>query len=769
MIRVSRQTKSAVDPRWQAETVPHNDIEEWVDRGENVGIQGGPQSGGFAPIDLDAPEARKLAPMFLPETLTASKGDEAPSHYVYIADGMPYIKIKSADGGELLAAKTSPTAGHYIVVEPSEHPTKGAYKWNGGFDAGRITRVSPEDLEMRIGMLGAASIIAQHLPRGDRHEYAKDLAGYLLRGGESPEDVSTMLRGAWHAGDALTPKAQRDIEDLVEDTRERLESDLPVTGGVKLRAEIHPKLPDLLARTLGWSKGRKRYEHTDSGNAERFVAARGDDFLWVRERNEWVVWDGTRWAPGSEGQVREALRAALRDIHKDADLVEDQKQRDAIYAFERASQNKQRIDGAMQAVQDKLHASEEDFDLNPWVLNVENGTIDLRTGSLRAHDRADKITKLAPVKFSPTAKAPRFQKFLKQTLVDPELIAFVQRYLGYSLTGSTEERSLAVLYGVGKNGKSTLVELFLDLLGDYATAADADTIMQQKFANSTRQYQLAELRGVRFVSMSETKRGAELEESVVKQITGNDTINARAPFGRPFSYRPMFKLWMSTNHKPEIPDGSEAIWDRMKLIPFTQRFDGKSADPKLPEKLREELPGVLLWAVRGCVDWNDGGLGTSKAVEAATAEYRSETDVIDRFFEDACEFGPDKWSWTKELFEAWEAWALDEGEDVGKPNGFSRVMKERGVVRGFSRERAKKSTYWQGISSTTDNGTPPKTPAKHGGVVEKVYDSEKNDISTLENPSCRDLNSKTENTYIDTPQGENSGTMITFDDDDEGE
>jgi len=160
----------------------------------------------------------------------------------------------------------------------------------------------------------------------------------------------------------------------------------------------------------------------------------------------------------------------------------------------------------------------------------------------------------------------------------------VQRYLGYSLTGSTKERAMSVLHGVGKNGKSTLVELFQDLLGDYSAVANPNTIMQQRYGDSTVQYQLAELTGVRFVGMAETKREVQLEESVVKQITGNDTISARSPYGRPFGYRPQFKIWFSTNHKPEIPEGSEAIWDRIKLIPFNKRFEGAGADTDLPEK-----------------------------------------------------------------------------------------------------------------------------------------------------------------------------------------
>jgi putative DNA primase/helicase len=236
---------------------------------------------------------------------------------------------------------------------------------------------------------------------------------------------------------------------------------------------------------------------------------------------------------------------------------------------------------------------------------------------------------------------------------------------------------MAVLHGVGKNGKSTLVELFIDLLGYYVSVAHPNAVMYTKYGDSTAQYQLAELTGVRFVGIAETKRDAQLGESVVKQITGQDTISARAPYGKPFTYQPQFKLWRSTNHKPEIPDGSEAIWDRIRLIPFEQRFKGKAADTKLPAKLREEFSGVLAWAVRGCVEWGNGGLGSSKAVDAATAEYRTETDVTERFLTERCVFGPDHTITRKALFEAWEKWAIEEGVEQGTQTSFSKLIRER--------------------------------------------------------------------------------------------
>jgi putative DNA primase/helicase len=451
-----------------------------------------------------------------------------------------------------------------------------------------------------------------------------------------------------------------------------------------------------------------------------------------------------------------------RAIFRDAERTSDSEEQAEITKWAVRSQSVERIKAMVTLVKHQIGASIEEFDTDPYLLNVANGTIDLRTGKLQPLNPADLITKLAPAGFDTAAKAPRFEKFLKQTLVDPELIAFVQRFLGYSLTGSPKERSLAVLHGVGKNGKSTLVELFQDLLGEYAATTSPYTVMQQKYSSS-REYALADLAGVRFLAISETKRGSELDEAVVEQITGGDTISARPIYGKHFSYRPQFTIWMSTNHKPEIPDGSEAIWDRLKLIPFTQRFDGAKADTSLPEKLREEMPGILLWAVKGCVQWFAEGLGTSKAVEAAMAKYREDSDAHERFMGDMCEFGPDKWVWTKDLFSAWESWCLDEGEEPGTQRTFTSQMKERGVVKNFEWKRNKKSSFWAGICLSGDDDTPPKSPAKQGGVVDSGVSSPEFTKPFSGSPSRREPLEKTEGRYIDTPEGKKqAGRTFNF-------
>jgi putative DNA primase/helicase len=283
--------------------------------------------------------------------------------------------------------------------------------------------------------------------------------------------------------------------------------------------------------------------------------------------------------------------------------------------------------------------------------------------------------------------------------------------------GLTKERTMAVLHGVGKNGKSTLVELFQDLLGDYSAVANPNTIMQQKNGDATVQYQLAELTGARFVGISETKRDVKLEESVVKQITGNHTISARSPYGRPFGYRPQFKIWMSTNHKPEIPEGSEAIWDRMRLIPFNERFAGKGADTDLPDKLRKELPGVLAWAVMGCVEWYQHGLGSAAAVDKATAAYREQTDAVERFLDEMCVVGEGLRITKAEMYEAYERWCINEDEEAKTSKKFTELMDEKGVVKNFEGKKSNGTRIWLGIKLRGSDPDP--TLQKQSDPVQK--------------------------------------------------
>jgi len=312
---------------------------------------------------------------------------------------------------------------------------------------------------------------------------------------------------------------------------------------------------------------------------------------------------------------------------------------------------------------------------------------------------------MVPEDYDPDAPCPRFKQFLKETLVEDGVISFVKRYSGYTLTGITRERLLAMLYGFGKNGKTTLVELLRDVMGDYAANTDTETLLMRKYQGVGND--VAALKGARFVSAAEVEQGRRLAESKVKQLTGRDTVSARFLFAEKFDFKPQFKLWLSTNNKPVIQGTDDAIWDRLRLIPFTRRFDGARQDPKLPEKLRAEMPGVLAWMVEGCLEWQEHGLGEPESVREATEQYRAEMDILAAFIEDRCVVRPDVVAPATPLYKEYQMWCDDAGEKPETQKMFGMRLRERGFVSDkIKRGPHKDRKGWFGIGLRADHPDP---------------------------------------------------------------
>jgi putative DNA primase/helicase len=334
-----------------------------------------------------------------------------------------------------------------------------------------------------------------------------------------------------------------------------------------------------------------------------------------------------------------------------------------------------------------------ELDADPWVLNLSNGTLDLQTGQLREHRREDLLTKLAPVAYDPAAQCPRWEAFLDRIFAeDVELIRFVQKAVGYSLTGSTQEQCFFILYGAGANGKTTLMQTVSALLRDYARQTPTETLLIQR-GDGVRN-DLARLQGARFVYASEAEGGRKLAEALIKQLTGGDTLTARYLYKEHFEFQPTFKIWLAVNHKPDVQGTDHAIWRRMRLLPFIVTIPAAEQDKQLAEKLQGELPGILRWAVEGCLLWQQEGLEPPAVVKRATGDYRSEMDVITAFLNECCTLEAEHQVGVNVLYARYVGWCTQMGEQAVTKKVFGATLLERRFTQG----RSASERYWQGIA-----------------------------------------------------------------------
>lgn len=420
---------------------------------------------------------------------------------------------------------------------------------------------------------------------------------------------------------------------------------------------------------------------TDLGNAERLKDYAGADLRFVWVWDSWMVWDGRRWKRDGGGEIMRRARDTVRALAAMAEALDDEKQRAGLVKHALKTESAGRLQAMVRLGACLLGEESGAFDQRPWLLNCRNGTVDLRTGELGPHRRSDLLTKLVPVDFDPISACPRWEAFLLQVMDgSDELVTFLQRAVGYSLTGATVEQVLFLLYGTGANGKSTFTETLRALLGDYATQAEFTTFLART-SDSVRN-DIARLVGARFVSASEAEGGRPLAEAVVKQMTGGDIVTARFLFKEFFEFRPDFKVWLAANHKPSVRGTDHGIWRRIRLVPFAVTIPPERRDKRLLEQLRAELPGILAWAVRGCLAWQREGLGIPPEVLAATESYREEMDVLAGFLAEHCISQGGAFVETKELYAAYGTWAEGAGEKKLSKKWLAMRLAERGFTSG---------------------------------------------------------------------------------------
>ncbi|HWQ92386.1 MAG TPA: phage/plasmid primase, P4 family [Clostridia bacterium] len=424
-------------------------------------------------------------------------------------------------------------------------------------------------------------------------------------------------------------------------------------------------------------------EYSEEALALRFTALHSDDLRYVEMWQRWMIYDGSCWKTDHTGRAFEMAREICRSVSADCD--------DKRIAVRIASEATVRAIEKL-ARCDRKHAAEVDqWDQNPRLLNTPDGTIDLETGRIRPHDRLDYITKSTAV--GPGTSCPLWLKLLNQwTNGNLELERFLQRVVGYALTGLTLEQAFFFLYGTGANGKSVFLSVLATLFGDYASTAPMST-----FTAAPREQHptdIAGLRGARLVTATETEEGRCWAEAKLKALTGGDPVSARFMRQNFFKFQPQFKLVIAGNHKPGLRSVDEAIKRRLHMIPFTVTIPASERDGRLFERLKSEWSGILQWAVEGCLEWHKVGLNPPSVVRDATSEYLESEDSLGRWIGESCLLGSDLSGSSAELYNDWKIWSQRNGEPLMSQKRFAQSLDAR---QGIKRVRTRNARLFEGI------------------------------------------------------------------------
>lgn len=450
------------------------------------------------------------------------------------------------------------------------------------------------------------------------------------------------------------------------------------------------ELPKYDFQFLNTKEPEKTKEHPprswdDTGNAQRFLDRYGDVAKYTFLRKTFYVYDGTVWKEDNEGLVFKLVDLVIEDMKNEPIYVSDPTDEKLVEQMEKewnkhlkSSRSNRSKKAMVEEIKHNVSVLPESFDQNDMLLNTENGYLDLSSGEVLGHDKAKLFSKKAKVEYSDKAAPDAWLDFLKDIFDhDEEMIDFIQKAVGYSLTGSSKEQVMFVLLGSGRNGKSLFINTLATILGDYSTNMQAETLMVKRGQGGSINNDVARLENARFVTSSEPNEGFIFDEGLVKQMTGDDKITARYLRQENFEFEAKFKIWLATNHRPIVRGTDDGIWRRFVTIPFEVQIPEHKVDRDLKYKLLREAPAILDWALEGCLLWQKEGLELPEKIKQSNQQYRSEMDITDAFIEDCCEVGEGFEIGGGELYEKYKQWANANGQyDVGSVE-FGKRMKKK--------------------------------------------------------------------------------------------
>lgn len=566
----------------------------------------------------------------------------------------------------------------YIVAPPSVHPSGTVYQV---MDPAPIAPAPAWLLELATKRraaeipAGPSSPEGAPIPEGSRNGTLASLAGTMRRRGMSPAAIEAAILEV-NRTQCRPPLDEAEVRGIAASVS-RYDPGRTASLGA--------------APPSGNGDGEELagpFHLTDLGNAERLMKTYGRDIRYCYERKSWLIWKGTHWRWDKGGDIMHLAQRVARSIYQEAGAEDDKDQRKKIAEWAHTSESNTRVN-AMAAMAEPMGAIPfEKLDAGQWNLNCLNGTIDLTTGELRPHRREDYITVVCQYPYQPAAHSEEWEAFMgKITAGDQDIQAYLQRCIGYTLTGSTSEQCFFFCSGEGGNGKSTFLNSFKEILAPYTAQANAEMFMSQLHPGGAGHSEdVANLAGKRFVVATELEENRRMAVSKIKQMTGGEAMRASFKYEHEFEYKVTYKIWLNANHKPTISDTTYSIWRRIKVVPFTVKISAAEDIKEYHLVLLERGgPAILAWAVRGCLDWQKRGLVEPRGITDATSTYRHEEDILADFYAACCYLSKDAECVVshKEIFGRYQDWCHENSTDPVTSRTFAKKLQERGRIQKY--------------------------------------------------------------------------------------
>jgi len=670
VIPVGRDKKPVIDwKEYQTRYPTDEELEVWFSDGKNnIAIVTGPIS-GIAVLDIDGKEGEesiKQNKLYLPPTPCVKTG-KGYHYYFKYQDGVRNF-TRRYPGIDLRGE------GGYVLAPPSIHPSGMRYEWliPPGEELpelpGWVLEKKEEIKEREPGWVEEA---IEGVEEGQRNDTLARLAGHYFGKKLSLEETKKILLD-WNKKNR-PPLPEEEVLKTIESIYKRdLASKAQEAQEIKIDG----------------------YETTDLWNSDNLVKVYKGKLLHCEDWNSWLIYKNGKWVRDNTNETQGLAKKIIINYYKEASEIENDRERNRLVKHALKSSTQRAINAMIELSKSEMAVTPDVFDREPYIINLKNGTLDLRTMDFWKHRPEDMLTRQMNIEYEPLAICPRWLAFLERIFnQNQELIEFIQKALGYSLTGDTSEDCLFILYGTGQNGKTTFLRTISEIWGDYTVDTPTETLLTKERDNIPND--IARLRGTRLVTSSEAQEGRRFNEILIKKLTGRDKITARFLRQEFFEFEPTFKIWIAVNHKPVVKENTIAFWRRIRLIPFTNQIPNDEVIPNFEKILLEEKEGIFNWILEGFKKWKKERLGIPEEIKTAVEEYRDEMDILAEFISQICIESPEARTSTKDLYTAYCNWCEENKETPTGKLSFSRRLEERGhkAVRiGHKGEKG-----WQGI------------------------------------------------------------------------